>query len=250
MRVNAILLIATLAVLILSGVMAGQAEAACNVRISHTTNNDCLSARFSWSAWGAPTIRARNMCHEHGTVVARVDAAAISDTTWTLDHGNWRQVSHGSGTKIRGVYCCWDDSNTDLCHQAELEPNEWNWLKFKSGNEFGTQKLDTSKKKCAFCERYSGSIWCENSFDDSICESGEDGDLGGVSLANCQVAWDASSAAGSCTITGRSSNASGCIYLANCQGSSGTEASGTVSIVDAYHLHNCSGDLRVGECPR
>ena len=250
MRANAKLFVAAIAALILSSVMAGQAEASCNVRISHTTNDDCLSARFSYGFWGDVTVRARNKCHEQGTVVARVDAAAISDTTWTLDHGNWRQVNHGSGTNIRDVVCCWDHSNTDLCHQAEKGPNEWDWLKFKSGNEFGSQHIGTAKKKCAFCERYSDSYWCANTFDDSICESGEDGDLGGVSNANCQTAWDASSAAGSCTLTGNSNNASGCIYLANCQGSSGTEASGAVSIADAYHLHNCGGDLRVGECPR
>ena len=249
MRVNAISLIAALAVLILSGVMTGQAEAGCNDRIG-SDNATCLSSRIAHNSWGDMYAKAKNLCHETGCLVARVVVSGQSDHTWTLCNGDERSRKYLAGADYRATVCCWDDSSTDLCFKQEIEPNSYRWIKFKSGNERGSANVYTAKRKCAFCERYPDTIWCENSFDDSICESGEDGDIGGISSSNCQTAWNASPAAGSCTITARSNNSSGCIYQANCQGSSGTEASGTISVADAYHLHNCGGDLRVGECPR
>ena len=249
MKVHAKLLIAALAALILSSVMADPVEAGCNDRINSGAAT-CLSSRITKNSWGDLYAKAKNRCHETGSLVARVVVQALSDHTWTLSNADERSKKYLAGANIQGVVCCWDEANTDLCFKQEIEPNSYNWIKFKSGNERGSHKIDTAKKKCAFCERYPDTIWCENSFDDSICGSGEDGDIGGISSSNCQAAWNASSAAGSCTITARSNNSSGCIYHTNCQGSSGTDASGTISLADAYHLHNCGGDLRVGECPR
>lgn len=255
MRIFAWSLVAALAALALSSVPLTRAQAgACDHDHTKIHGNDatCLSA--SWTnytgSWGQGSASwdMQSLCHEHGTVVAEIDVKNASDKTFTLTDG--KIITGDLNKKTRGVFCCWDAG--ELCFKEELQPNRWNWLKFKSGNEYGSQKLDTAKKKCAFCERYSDNIWCENSFDDSICKT--DGLIctnASCGADNCENAFAASSAQGTCTLsTGVSSEWGKCSLWATCSGRSGTQPTGMIPIEDIYALHNCKGKLTVGECPK
>ena len=246
MRVNLKLLMVAIAALAMSGLMAGKAYAACDHSHTKIIHDDatCLEVDYRTHTFNESWVEVKNLCSGHGTVVAEADISSMADWTFHLTDGNkQRKTGH---IWIDSVNCCWDAG--DLCFKNEVRPNSWNYIRFKSGGEYGHQLVQTAKQKCAFCERYADAFYCEETFDDSICESGEDGDIGGVSLGNCKDAWNASSAADSCTLTGRTTNANGCVFHADCEGRSGSSASGAVSVADAYHLHNCSGNLKVGEC--
>ena len=80
MKVHAKLLIAALAALILSSVMADPVEAGCNDRINSGTAT-CLSGRIAYNTWGDMYAKAKNLCHENGSLVARVVVPDISQMT-------------------------------------------------------------------------------------------------------------------------------------------------------------------------
>ena len=72
MRVDAKSVIATLVALILFAVVSGRAEAGCNVRVSFS-DTSCLTTNWSTDWWGNLTVKAKNTCHNHGAIIARVD---------------------------------------------------------------------------------------------------------------------------------------------------------------------------------
>jgi hypothetical protein len=242
--------------LFISTVMVNKGYAACNSSQTKipVANSDCVTGEWqNHSAWSGTWnwSKTKAHCTQWGTVVAEVDIKNKSDKTWTLTENDvWKWHSVPSRFKIRGVSCCWDTG--DICYKSEVEPNSSNWLKFKSGSEYGSTKLATNQQKCAFCARYPDTIYCDQTFDDSICESESTGGIcsgWGCGTADCTNAFNASSAGTSCTITGQSFTNAKCVLQASCTGNSGTTSSGQISVVDAYALHNCGGQLRVGECP-
>ena len=120
MEWNAARAVSAVFALAMAAMLAGQAHASCgkSQRIAHD-DADCLDAGWDNSTDWASTgkVWARNLCPEHGTVVAKVDIKGGNDKTWYLHDGEKKSA----GTNVlntREVSCCSDLS--DLCNESEL----------------------------------------------------------------------------------------------------------------------------------
>ena len=107
--------------LTLSAAFASQAYAgSCegSDRIPHK-EADCLNAGWSnnYDDWSSGKVWAKNFCHEHGTVVAKVDIKDGKDLTWYMKSSKKYNKKTG-WLDIRGVYCCADLS--DFCNESEI----------------------------------------------------------------------------------------------------------------------------------
>ena len=239
------LMVAAIAALAMVTIVADQAHAECSgeARV-HVDQATCLEAE-----WTNKTFKARSLCQDYSTVHGRVDVKNRGDRYFWFGkgyHGGW--MTHTLSNGIRKIDCCWDKG---MCFENEVEPDSWGWIRFKSAGEFGAHKITDHQDSCGFCARYPDTLYCTQTHDPSWCESGADGALCGGEIcqsADCQEAFESSSAANSCQVTGRTYVDNMCVILANCEGYSGEQSTGKVSVVDLYHMHNCNGVLGVGEC--
>ena len=119
MKWNAAHAVSAVFALVLTVALTGQAHASCGIskRIDHDDAN-CLDADWNnstnWLSHGK--VWARNLCPEHGTVVAKVDTNG-KDKTWYLRDGEKKS----SGTNVlntKNVSCCSDLS--DLCDTSDI----------------------------------------------------------------------------------------------------------------------------------
>ena len=101
---------------------AGSAHAACEVfRRIPLDEVNCLEASYKNSSgptfWGHSLKKskatARNKCSERGTMVVKINREYDTDWTWHLS--NDKQKTRKGNAQIRGIYCCPDLSDDDLC---------------------------------------------------------------------------------------------------------------------------------------
>ena len=110
--------------LALTAIGLSTAHAACgsSQRISDGASA-CLEAEtWSTGSWFERRYHyeARNLCHDLGKMVAKVDIEVISDRTLTFNYGEtgWKSGSVGVGTPVRNVTCCSDLST--VCNPEDL----------------------------------------------------------------------------------------------------------------------------------
>ena len=90
--------------------------------MSHTAS-ECLEGQI-WTSgnWFNRKVhfKGRNLCHDLGKVVAKVDLSIVADRNWTFPYGHtaWKEGSIAGGASVRGLYCCTDVS--DLCNPEDL----------------------------------------------------------------------------------------------------------------------------------
>ena len=120
MKWNAARAVSAVFALVLTAALAGEAHASCgsSQRIDHD-DADCLDAGWdnstNWLSHGKAW--ARNLCPEHGTVVAKVDIKGGKDKTWYLKDGD--KKSEGTNVlNTREISCCSDLS--DICDTSDL----------------------------------------------------------------------------------------------------------------------------------
>ncbi len=115
-RIAAVALVVALAV----AVLPTQSQASCtgSDRLSGD-DADCMAASFRNKSWpNNNAFDARNLCHQIGKIVVKVDIKGLNDKTWHISGSSTYRNTSPNANTVRGIYCCKDLS--DLCNKADL----------------------------------------------------------------------------------------------------------------------------------
>ena len=157
----------TIVLLALTWTTNARASCESNDRISDA-NSGCLETKQWHKETGFWTItyyyKARNLCHDLGKLVAKVDIASANDRTLTFnyDDKDWQEGS--SNNNVRSVSCCSDTS--ELCNRADMVTDHnclIKWTDSDASYECATTEITAtpSKSEClirARCPKNNGGF--------------------------------------------------------------------------------------------
>ena len=120
---------------------ASDAWSACgsSQRMSYRDSH-CLEASWDNNRWPRKSwYQVRNVCHNWGKVVAKVDIRSAGDATLHLTNNSPRR--HDGWFQIRSIYCCTDIS--DLCNHSDMLSNASCREGFNDNNQLNDCTLDS-----------------------------------------------------------------------------------------------------------
>ncbi len=119
-RTAAVALLVALAVAILPT----QSQASCTGSNRITDDNsDCMVSSYRNKSWpNNNAYDAKNLCHQIGKIVVKVDIKGLVDKTWHISGSSTYRNTSPNANTVRGIYCCKDLG--DLCNKADVLTDE------------------------------------------------------------------------------------------------------------------------------